>query len=104
MGNPAIYDGKKLFSAEHRNLLKTGSGITKAAVQSMILTLSTQKDEFGQPIIIRPGAFIVPVGMSFDVYTLFNSPTINTEGNTDPDHFRRVVWEGGDPVPREFRR
>ena len=66
----------------HRNLLKTGSGITKAAVQSMILTLSTQKDEFGQPIIIRPGAFIVPVGMSFDVYTLFNSPTINTEGNT----------------------
>ena len=82
MGNPAIYDGKKLFSAEHRNLLKIGSGITKAAVQSMILTLSTQKDEFGQPIIIRPGAFIVPVGMSFDVYTLFNSPTINTEGNT----------------------
>ena len=29
---------------------------------------------------------------------------INTEGNTDPDHFRRVVWEGGDPVPQEFRR
>ena len=28
---------------------------------------------------------------------------INTEGNTDPEHFRRVVWEGGDPVPREFR-
>jgi len=29
---------------------------------------------------------------------------INTEGNTDPDHFRRVVWEGGVPVPKEFRR
>ncbi|OGV43454.1 MAG: diaminopropionate ammonia-lyase [Lentisphaerae bacterium GWF2_57_35] len=28
---------------------------------------------------------------------------INTEGNTDPDDFRRVVWEGGDPVPAEFR-
>lgn len=28
---------------------------------------------------------------------------INTEGNTDPEHFRRVVWEGGDPVPEEFR-
>ena len=28
---------------------------------------------------------------------------INTEGNTDPEHFRRVVWEGGDPVPQEFR-
>jgi len=28
---------------------------------------------------------------------------INTEGNTDPDDFRRVVWEGGDSVPREYR-
>lgn len=28
---------------------------------------------------------------------------INTEGNTDPDHFRRVVWEGSHPVPEEFR-
>lgn len=82
MNNPAIYDGKKLFAQDHRNLLKTGTGITKAAVQSMILTLTTQKDEFGQPIIIRPGAFIVPMGLSFDMYTLFNSPTINTEGNT----------------------
>ncbi len=24
---------------------------------------------------------------------------INTEGNTDPDHFREVVWDGADPVP-----
>ena len=28
---------------------------------------------------------------------------INTEGNTDPIDFRRVVWDGGDPVPEEFR-
>lgn len=28
---------------------------------------------------------------------------INTEGNTDPDDFRRVVWDGGDPVPDEFK-
>ena len=28
---------------------------------------------------------------------------INTEGNTDPDDFRRVVWEGGDPVPAPYR-
>ncbi|NLG34664.1 MAG: diaminopropionate ammonia-lyase [Lentisphaerae bacterium] len=28
---------------------------------------------------------------------------INTEGNTDPAQFRRVVWEGGHPVPPEFR-
>ncbi len=28
---------------------------------------------------------------------------INTEGNTDPDDFRRVVWEGGDPVPDAYK-
>lgn len=28
---------------------------------------------------------------------------INTEGNTDPDDFRRVVWEGGDPVPDPYK-
>ncbi|MBT8246491.1 MAG: hypothetical protein KJN73_01650, partial [Acidimicrobiia bacterium] len=29
---------------------------------------------------------------------------INSEGNTDPDYFRRVVWEGADSVPDEFRK
>jgi diaminopropionate ammonia-lyase len=28
---------------------------------------------------------------------------INSEGNTDPEYFRRVVWEGADPVPAEYR-
>lgn len=28
---------------------------------------------------------------------------INTEGNTDPDDFRRVVWEGGDAVPEQYK-
>lgn len=82
MNNPAIYDGKSLFHADHKNLLTKGTGITQAAVQAMILALSTQKDEFGQPIIVRPGKIIVPAGLDFDIYTIFNSPTINTEGNT----------------------
>ena len=77
-----IYDGKNLFHRDHRNILTTGSGITRAAVQAMILALSTQKDEFGQAIIVRPGKIIVPAGLDFDIYTLFNSPTIHTEGNT----------------------
>jgi diaminopropionate ammonia-lyase len=29
---------------------------------------------------------------------------INSERNTDPDDFRRVVWEGGNPVPNEYRK
>ncbi len=28
---------------------------------------------------------------------------INSEGNTDPDEFRRVVWEGANSVPAEYR-
>ena len=28
---------------------------------------------------------------------------INTEGNTDPDYFRNVVWEGVFPVPKAYR-
>ena len=41
MKNPKIYDDKVLFSAEHKNLLKTGTGITKEAVQAMIMAIST---------------------------------------------------------------
>lgn len=29
---------------------------------------------------------------------------VNSERNTDPDAFRRVVWEGGNPVPPDYRR
>ena len=28
---------------------------------------------------------------------------INTEGNTDPVEFRRIIWDGKDPVPARFR-
>jgi len=28
---------------------------------------------------------------------------INSEGNTDPDDFRYVVWEGGLPVPEIYK-
>lgn len=82
MNNPTIYDGTALFSAAHKNLIKTGTGITKEAVQAMIMAISTQKDQFKQAITIRPAMLVLPVGMGFDLYTLFNSPTIQTTDNT----------------------
>ena len=82
MKNPKIYDDKMLFSADHKNLLKTGTGITKEAVQAMIMAISTQKDQFDQAITIRPAMLVLPVGMGFDLFTLFNSPTIQTTDNT----------------------
>jgi len=80
--NPAIYDGTALFSEAHGNLVKTGSGITQASMQTMIKALQGQLDEFGEACIIRPATLIVPSGMAFEIYTLFNSPTINTTDNT----------------------
>lgn len=82
MKNPKIYDDKVLFSADHKNLLKTGTDITKEAVQAMIMAISTQKDQFDQAITIRPAMLVLPVGMGFDLFTLFNSPTVQTTDNT----------------------
>ena len=82
VNNPAIYDGTALFGSNHKNLLKTGTGVTQAAMQTMIMALANQKDQFGEAIIINPAQIVVPSGMKFDMYPLFNSPTINTTDNT----------------------
>ena len=81
-GNPVIYDGVALFGTNHKNLLATGTGITQDAMQTMIMALANQKDQFGESIIINPATLVVPSGMKFDMYTLFFSPTINTSTNT----------------------
>lgn len=82
VNNPAVYDGANLFGSAHKNLIATGTGITKEAVQGMILALQNQKDQFGEVCIIRPAIIIVPSGYMFDMYSLFFSPTINTSDNT----------------------
>lgn len=82
VNNPAIYDGKAMFSNEHKNLIATGTGVTAEAVQKMFMALQLQTDQFGEAIIIRPGTIIVPIGYSFTMYTILESPTINTANNT----------------------
>lgn len=77
-----IYDGAALFGKEHKNLLASGTGVTQEAMQTMIMALANQKDQFGESIIINPATIVVPSGMKFDMYTLFFSPTINTSDNT----------------------
>lgn len=80
--NPAIYDGAALFGTAHKNLLAEGTGITQEAVQTMIMALATQTDQFDQAIVINPATLVVPAGMAFDIYTLFNSQYIETSDNT----------------------
>lgn len=82
VNNAAIYDGTPLFSADHKNVLATGTSGTQVAMQKMITALGSQKDEFGEAIIIRPGTIVAPTGMSFEIAATLNSPTINTAGNT----------------------
>lgn len=82
IGTDNIYDGKPLFGSAHKNLLAKGTGITREAVQGMIMALTNQKDEFDNVCLIRPAALIVPSGYKFDMYTMFYSPTINTADNT----------------------
>ena len=40
------------------------------------------------------------LGLGSDSHVLL----INSERNTDPDDFRRVVWEGGSSVPKQYRQ
>lgn len=82
INNSNIYDGAALFGNGHKNLLASGTGVTQEAMQTMIMALANQKDQFGESIIINPATIVVPSGMKFDMYTLFFSPTINTSDNT----------------------
>ncbi len=82
INNPKIYDNKALFHADHGNLVTSGSGVTANSLRAMMLAMSAQVDEFGDAAIIRPAYIVVPSGYTFDMYTIFNSPTINTSDNT----------------------
>ena len=82
VNNPAIYDGVQLFHSTHKNVLATGTGITQAALQKMLMALQTQTDQNGDTIIVRPAYLIIPIGLAMDVYTILHSATINTSGNT----------------------
>ena len=81
--NPVIYDGEAFFeSSPHKNLMTAGTGVTSVALNKMITALSIQKDEFGEAIILNPGAIVCPVGYAMDIYGILQSPTIQTSGNT----------------------
>ncbi len=72
----------------------------------------------GDPFIISGESGAVPLGALYSLLTENEDDTlknalglnedslvfmINTEGNTDPKHFRRIIWDGQDPVPKEYR-
>ncbi len=98
-GNPKIYDNKNLFSPEHKNLLAKGTGITREAVQAMILALGGHLTKDNQAILIRPGSIVVPLGYQFAMYTLFHSQTISASGDVNPLYqYREQIRVVEDPT------
>lgn len=84
VNNPKVYDGANLFGAAHKNLIKTGTAVTREAVEAMMLALGGHKTKDGDAILIRPAVIVVPLGYKFDMYTLFNSATIDNAGTINP--------------------
>lgn len=72
----------------------------------------------GDPIVISGESGAVPLGALFALCTDEIDPKlkealkldsnsqifmVNTEGNTDPIEFRRILWDGKNPVPARYR-
>ena len=72
----------------------------------------------GDPMVVSGESGAVPLGTLFALCTQelseeltkalnLNADShvfmINTEGNTDPIEFRRIIWDGKNPVPSRFR-
>lgn len=78
-----IFDGTGLFTAEHNNLMKTGSKPSQASIQAIILQMQRQKDQFGEAIYITPQHIIVPVGYEFDLAVILHSTQVTGSNNND---------------------
>ncbi len=72
----------------------------------------------GDPFVISGESGAVPLGALYSLLTEnedeklkdalhINEDSlifmVNTEGNTDPMHFRQIIWDGRNPVPKEFK-
>lgn len=81
--NSKIFDGTALFSEVHKNLMKTATKPTQAAIQAMILQMQGQKDQFGEAIYVTPRTIIVPVGYEFDLSVILRSTQVTGSANND---------------------
>jgi hypothetical protein len=81
--NPAVFDGVKLFHANHKNLIGTGAKPTQASIQEMILQMQKQTDQFGDAIYMTPAAIVVPVGYGFDLQVILHSAQVVGSSNND---------------------
>ena len=81
--NPTVYDGKRLFHNDHKNLIGTGAAPSQTSIQQIILQMQKQTDPFGDPIYMTPAAIVVPVGYEFDLAVIFHSAQVTGSSNND---------------------
>lgn len=81
--NAAIFDGKKLFSADHKNLMTAGARPSQATLQAMILQMQKQTDQFDEAIYVTPKTIVVPIGYEFDLSVLLHSTQVTGSANND---------------------
>jgi hypothetical protein len=82
--NSAIYDGKTLFHADHKNIVAgTGEAPTQKSIQAIILQMQKQTDQFGEPIYMTPRIIVVPVGYEFDLAVIFHSAQVTGSDHND---------------------
>ena len=93
LGDKKIFDGDKMFSEKRGNMLKTGTGVTLAAIEAMSYMLGMQVDAAGDDLDLLPDLFIVPLGLGTPLKTLLYSPTIHTAENTQASNpYTSMDW------------
>lgn len=81
--NPAIYDGKKLFDAEHKNLATVLGVPNEATMDEARTAMRLQKDIRGLATLnLTPKYMLVPAALETAATKFIYSPTDMTQGNS----------------------
>ena len=84
MANPAMTDGKPIFSTSHKNLL-TGatSALSADSLKKAIQLFTDQTDADGQPISVEPSILLVPTALKHLAIELTRGATLMMSGGAD---------------------
>ena len=84
MANPAMGDGKPLFSSAHRNFLTgAASALSSDSLKKAIQLFLNQTDADGQPISVEPSVLLVPTALKFLAQELTQGPTLVMSGGAE---------------------
>ena len=84
LANPAMGDGKPLFSTNHKNFLSGAtSALSADSLKKAIQLFLNQTDSDGQPISVEPSILLVPTALKFLAQELTQGPTLVMSGGAE---------------------